>query len=93
MAHERLAIVDPDSGDQPLFNEDKTIVVTVRLKIFIHLELITFFLIFLECYIVLKVNGEIYNHEELRKDLKNHKFRTGSDCDVISHLVDVISFC
>ncbi|KAH0922666.1 LOW QUALITY PROTEIN: hypothetical protein HID58_022684, partial [Brassica napus] len=62
LAHERLAIVDPDSGDQPLFNEDKTIVVTV--------------------------NGEIYNHEELRKDLKNHKFRTGSDCDVISHLYE-----
>lgn len=29
LAHERLAIVDPTSGDQPLFNEDKTIVVTV----------------------------------------------------------------
>ncbi|XP_056866631.1 asparagine synthetase [glutamine-hydrolyzing] isoform X3 [Raphanus sativus] len=62
LAHERLAIVDPDSGDQPLFNEDKTISVTV--------------------------NGEIYNHEELRKGLKNHKFRTGSDCDVISHLYE-----
>ncbi|CAN6815258.1 unnamed protein product [Brassica oleracea] len=47
LAHERLAIVDPDSGDQPLFNEDKTIVVTVRFMIFIHLELITF-LIFLD---------------------------------------------
>ncbi|KAL0722409.1 hypothetical protein Bca4012_037008 [Brassica carinata] len=62
LAHERLAIVDPDSGDQPLFNEDKTVVVTV--------------------------NGEIYNHEELRKGLKNHKFRTGSDCDVIAHLYE-----
>lgn len=29
LAHERLAIVDPTSGDQPLYNEDKTIVVTV----------------------------------------------------------------
>uniref|UniRef100_P49091 Asparagine synthetase [glutamine-hydrolyzing] n=2 Tax=Brassica oleracea TaxID=3712 RepID=ASNS_BRAOL len=62
LAHQRLAIIDPDSGDQPLFNEDKSIVVTV--------------------------NGEIYNHEELRKGLKNHKFHTGSDCDVIAHLYE-----
>nr|CAD1841919.1 unnamed protein product [Ananas comosus var. bracteatus] len=48
--------------DQPLFNEDKTIVVTV--------------------------NGEIYNHEELRNKLSNHKFRTGSDCEVIAHLYE-----
>lgn len=33
------------------------------------------------------MNGEIYNHEELRKSLPNHKFKTGSDCDVIAHLV------
>lgn len=35
----------------------------------------------------IQVNGEIYNHEELRKRLPDHKFRTGSDCDVIAHLV------
>lgn len=29
LAHQRLAIVDPTSGDQPLYNEDKSIVVTV----------------------------------------------------------------
>jgi len=36
-----------------------------------------------------QVNGEIYNHEALRKQLSNHTFRTGSDCDcdVIAHLV------
>ncbi|KAB2028282.1 hypothetical protein ES319_D05G087600v1 [Gossypium barbadense] len=62
LAHQRLAIVDPASGDQPLFNEDKSVAVTV--------------------------NGEIYNHEELRKKLVNHKFRTGSDCDVIAHLYE-----
>ncbi|KMT01756.1 hypothetical protein BVRB_9g212050 [Beta vulgaris subsp. vulgaris] len=62
LSHQRLAIVDPDSGDQPLYNENKTIVVTV--------------------------NGEIYNHEELRKRLSNHKFWTGSDCDVIAHLYE-----
>ncbi|XP_061362497.1 asparagine synthetase [glutamine-hydrolyzing] 2 isoform X2 [Gastrolobium bilobum] len=61
LAHQRLAIVDPASGDQPLFNEDKSVIVTV--------------------------NGEIYNHEELRSKLPNHKFRTGCDCDVIAHLV------
>ncbi|RVW56595.1 Asparagine synthetase [glutamine-hydrolyzing] 1 [Vitis vinifera] len=62
LAHQRLAIIDPASGDQPLYNENQAIVVTV--------------------------NGEIYNHEELRKSLPNHKFRTGSDCDVIAHLYE-----
>uniref|UniRef100_P93618 Asparagine synthetase [glutamine-hydrolyzing] n=1 Tax=Vicia faba TaxID=3906 RepID=P93618_VICFA len=62
LAHQRLAIVDPASGDQPLFNEDKSIIVTV--------------------------NGEIYNHEELRKQLPNHTFRTQCDCDVIAHLYE-----
>ncbi|XP_017236466.1 asparagine synthetase [glutamine-hydrolyzing] [Daucus carota subsp. sativus] len=62
LAHQRLAIIDPASGDQPLYNEDEKIVVTV--------------------------NGEIYNHEELRRSLPNHKFKTGSDCDVIAHLYE-----
>eukprot|EP01018_Ginkgo_biloba_P001707 Gb_40748 [translate_table: standard] len=62
LAHQRLAIMDPTSGDQPLYNEDKTIAVTV--------------------------NGEIYNHEELRKKLPSHSFRTGSDCEVIAHLYE-----
>jgi len=65
IAHERLAIVDPDSGDQPLYNEDKSI--------------------------VLGVNGEIYNHVELREKLEarapgKHKFFTKSDCEVLLHL-------
>ncbi|KAM7262251.1 hypothetical protein ACFE04_021328 [Oxalis oulophora] len=62
LAHQRLAIVDPASGDQPLYNKDKTVVVTV--------------------------NGEIYNHKALRQKLKNHEFRTESDCEVIAHLYD-----
>ncbi|KAI3891438.1 hypothetical protein MKX03_020720 [Papaver bracteatum] len=62
LCHQRLAIVDPASGDQPLYNEDKSIVVTV--------------------------NGEIYNHEDSRKRLPNHRFRTGSDCEVIAHLYE-----
>ncbi|MCD7468973.1 Transcription factor as1 [Datura stramonium] len=60
--HINVLPIDPASGDQPLFNEDKKIVVTV--------------------------NGEIYNHEKLRKLMPNHKFRTGSDCDVIAHLYE-----
>lgn len=31
LSHQRLAIIDPASGDQPLYNEDKSLVVTVRL--------------------------------------------------------------
>jgi len=31
LSHQRLAIVDPTSGDQPLYNEDKTVFVTVRI--------------------------------------------------------------
>lgn len=32
LAHERLAVIDPASGDQPLFNESKEIVVSVGLN-------------------------------------------------------------
>lgn len=39
LAHQRLAIVDPTSGDQPLYNEDKTIVVTVNGEIYNHKHL------------------------------------------------------
>ena len=58
LAHERLAIVDPQSGGQPLFSKDKKL--------------------------VLAVNGEIYNHQELRKELEEeYEFQTKSDCEVI----------
>lgn len=58
LAHERLAIVDPISGAQPLFSEDRNL--------------------------ILAVNGEIYNHLELRKTLKgDYKFQTKSDCEII----------
>jgi len=58
LAHERLAIVDPQSGGQPLFSKDKKL--------------------------VLAVNGEIYNHQELRKELEGeYEFQTKSDCEVI----------
>src|SRR3989338_3980682 len=63
LAHERLAIVDPLSGAQPLI-DTKT-------------------------GSVLAVNGEIYNHLELRKKLKNaHDWKTKSDCEIILYLYD-----
>ncbi|CAM6116697.1 unnamed protein product [Calypogeia fissa] len=65
LAHERLAIIDPASGDQPLFNESNSIIVVV--------------------------NGEIYNHQELKESFKRpRKFHTGSDCEVIAHLYEEI---
>lgn len=58
LVHERLAIVDPYSGAQPLYNKERT-----------H---------------VLAVNGEIYNHRELEKNLKtDYEFSTKSDCEVL----------
>ncbi len=58
LAHERLAIVDPTSGKQPLFSEDKNL--------------------------VLAANGEIYNHQQLRKQFEGrYNFQTKSDCEVI----------
>jgi asparagine synthase (glutamine-hydrolysing) len=58
LAHERLAIVDPTSGRQPLFSPDGQL--------------------------VLAVNGEIYNHREIRKRYKGkYDFQTQSDCEVI----------
>lgn len=58
MAHERLAIVDPISGGQPLYSADKQL--------------------------VLAVNGEIYNHLELRDKLTMpYTFLTQSDCEII----------
>jgi asparagine synthase (glutamine-hydrolysing) len=57
MAHERLAIVDPASGKQPLISKDGNLVLTV--------------------------NGEIYNHQQLREDLPDYEFLTQSDCEII----------
>ncbi|MDR2425313.1 MAG: asparagine synthase B, partial [Prevotellaceae bacterium] len=57
VAHERLAIVDPESGGQPLKSKDGKL--------------------------ILSVNGEIYNHRELRASLAGkYEFLTGSDCEV-----------
>jgi asparagine synthase (glutamine-hydrolysing) len=58
MAHERLAIVDVEHGEQPLYNSDRTR--------------------------VLAVNGEIYNHQELRRRFApDYPYQTLSDCEII----------
>ncbi|KAI7881820.1 asparagine synthase [Lichtheimia hyalospora FSU 10163] len=39
--------------------------------------------------LVLCVNGEIYNHSQLRKNLKRkHHFKTHSDCEIIMHMYE-----
>jgi asparagine synthase (glutamine-hydrolysing) len=58
LAHERLSIVDPQSGKQPLYSKDGNL--------------------------ILAVNGEIYNHQEIRKKYESsYEFLTHSDCEVI----------
>lgn len=58
MVHERLSIVDPASGKQPILSADGKL--------------------------ALAVNGEIYNHVELRKTLQQpYEFLTHSDCEII----------
>lgn len=37
---------------------------------------------------VLAVNGEIYNHRDLRKEFPDYAFQTDSDCEVIIPLLD-----
>jgi asparagine synthase (glutamine-hydrolysing) len=61
LAHERLAIVDPQSGKQPLYSPDGKV--------------------------ILAVNGEIYNHQEIReRQAGSYNFLTKSDCEVIISL-------
>ena len=58
LAHERLSIVDPQSGGQPLFSPDRKQ--------------------------ILAVNGEIYNHRDIRNRYEGkYPFQTGSDCEVV----------
>jgi asparagine synthase (glutamine-hydrolysing) len=61
LAHERLSIVDIESGGQPQYSRDKNL--------------------------ILAVNGEIYNHQEIRKRHKGkYDFQSNSDCEVILSL-------
>lgn len=57
----RLAIVDVDRGNQPIYNEDGSLVIVY--------------------------NGELYNHDELRRDLlrRGHHFRTHTDTETVLH--------
>lgn len=58
LSHERLSIVDPLSGKQPLVSDDGKI--------------------------ILAANGEIYNHQEIRRQFaEKYSFKTQSDCEVI----------
>lgn len=58
LAHERLSIVDPQSGGQPLYSSNGKQ--------------------------ILAVNGEIYNHRDIRAHYARiYDFQTGSDCEVI----------
>jgi asparagine synthase (glutamine-hydrolysing) len=39
--------------------------------------------------IVVAINGEIYNHKDLRRTLRReHTFRTESDCEIVVHLYE-----
>ena len=63
LAHERLSIVDVNTGAQPLYSDDGKK--------------------------VLAVNGEIYNHRELRASLSgDYAYKTESDCEVILPLYE-----
>lgn len=43
--------------------------------------------------LILCVNGEIYNHKQLRNELKeDYDFKTESDCEVILHAVSGLCF-
>lgn len=64
LGHTRLSIVDITGGQQPLFNENRSIGAVV--------------------------NGEFYNHKEIRNSLikKGHTFKTLSDSEILIHLYE-----
>src|SRR5690349_23610154 len=61
LGHRRLSIIDLSTGDQPIYNEDRSKAVVF--------------------------NGEIYNFQEIREELRErgHRFTTASDTEIIVH--------
>lgn len=61
LTHWRLNIIDLETGQQPIYNEDKSLAIIF--------------------------NGEIYNFQDLKKELINqgHKFSTKTDTEVVLH--------
>ena len=59
LGHKRLSIIDLKGGNQPIYNEDNSILIIY--------------------------NGEVYNYKELKNDLKEYKFKTNTDTEVILH--------
>lgn len=59
LGHRRLSIIDIANGSQPMYNEDKNLVVVF--------------------------NGEIYNYQDLKKELSNHVFQTNCDTEILLH--------
>lgn len=59
LGHRRLSIIDLKTGEQPIYNADKS-------KVIVY-------------------NGEVYNFKELREELKDYKFKTKTDTEVIIH--------
>lgn len=61
LAMRRLAIIDVAGGNQPIFNEDRSVCVVL--------------------------NGEIYNFQDLRRELEGlgHRFATDTDTEVVVH--------
>jgi asparagine synthase (glutamine-hydrolysing) len=61
LGHRRLAIIDLDTGHQPMTNEDGSLWIAY--------------------------NGEIYNHQEIRRDLQSrgHVYKTRSDTETVLH--------
>ena len=63
LAHERLSIVDPESGGQPLFSPDRKQ--------------------------ILAVNGEIYNHQEIRRRFAGQWRSIGRKVSIFSKILAV----
>ena len=64
MVHTRLAIIDLETGDQPIYVSDAE----------------------QSAKAALVANGEIYNYIELKRELAQTPFSTGSDCELPLHL-------